>query len=185
LELNLHQIEQLKHDIAKKTTELKDLEELHHSYDLPEVTTFCDGKFTNEIRHTIMALVLEHGVSQKKVNDVITTVLTNLSGQTLSRLPSTGVKSRLLIEARRVANQHTLEELLKEQTFTVHQDGTTKHHIHFQGYQVTSSEGKTLTLGLNEISDGTGQTIFNNFESLLNELAECIEHKNKRENWEK
>jgi len=63
LELHLHQIEQLKHDISKKNTELKDLEELHHSYDLPEITTFCVGKFTNEIRHTIMALVLEHGVS--------------------------------------------------------------------------------------------------------------------------
>jgi len=86
LELNRHQIKQLKHYISKKNTELKDLVELHHSYDLPEITTFCDGKFTNEIRHTSMAFVLEHVVSQKKVNDVITTVLTNLSGQTLSSL---------------------------------------------------------------------------------------------------
>jgi hypothetical protein len=51
-------------------------------------------------------LVTECNVSLNKVNSVISTVLHKLSGILPDRLPSMAVKSRLLIEAKAVAQQH-------------------------------------------------------------------------------
>jgi hypothetical protein len=53
------------------------------------------GKYNDEIRETIMALVTQFGVSLNKVNGVIQTVVQKITGKTLSRLPSAGVKIAL------------------------------------------------------------------------------------------
>jgi hypothetical protein len=51
------------------------------------------------LRETVLTLVTEEGVSQKKkVNEVLSVFVQKLTDKTLSRLPSTGVKSRLLLE---------------------------------------------------------------------------------------
>jgi hypothetical protein len=82
---------------------------------------------------TIMTLITECGVS-KKVNKVIISVVVKiLTGKTLSRLPSTGVNSWLMIEAKRVSKSQVATEILENQKgIILHQDDTSKHHKQFQ-----------------------------------------------------
>ena len=42
---------------------------------------------------------------------------------------------------------------------TLHGDGTTKYHRHFQNYQVTTADGKTLSTGLMETVSQDAETI--------------------------
>lgn len=111
-----------------------------------KIEIFYDGQFSNEVRQTIMTLLTECGVSQKKVNDIMNVVLRNLTGTHLTRLPSAGAKSRLLIEVKRVAQKQigdamlTYENDLPDQidpnTYIgnkgncLHQDATSKFHKH-------------------------------------------------------
>lgn len=77
-----------------------------------KIEIFYDGQFSNEVRQTIMTLLTECGVSQKKVNDIMNVVLRNLTGKHLTRLPSAGAKSRLLIEVKRVAQKQIGDAML-------------------------------------------------------------------------
>ena len=126
-----------------------------------------------------MCLLTVSGVSQTKVNDVLKTVLFNLTGKTLSRLPSTGVRSRLMLEAKRVAQRQVADAMLQTQDQfsgnTFHQDGTSKFHRHFQPFQVTTGGGVTLSAGLSEVARGDASTLFEEFENVVSELASSIQ----------
>ena len=62
------------------------LEQINAILQDPIIECFHDGKFSNEIRATIMCLISECDVSQNKVNNVMQTVLSNLAGETLSQV---------------------------------------------------------------------------------------------------
>ena len=64
--------------------------------------TFQDGRYCDKVREVIMDL-LSIDVSMNQVNNVIKTVLKKLADKSVSRLPSMGLKSRLLLEARWLA----------------------------------------------------------------------------------
>ena len=77
------------------------------------ISTFKDDKYVDEVREVIMAL-LAMNVSMSKVNEVIRTVLKILAGKSLSRLPSKVVHSRLLVEAKRLADVQLGRAMLEE-----------------------------------------------------------------------
>jgi predicted component of viral defense system (DUF524 family) len=97
-----------------------------------------------------MSLVTECNVSLNKVNSVISTVLHKLSGILPDRLPSMAVKSRLLIEAKAVAQQQIVDAMLQDVDpaalvgNTLHSDATSKYFKHYQSYQVTLSNGNSM-----------------------------------------
>ena len=94
----------------------------------PIIECFHDGNFSNEIRATVMFLITECGVSQKEVKNVMQIVMSNLAGETLSRLPSSGVKSRLMVEAKRVAQNQVAAAMLSNTGNSLNQDDTSKFH---------------------------------------------------------
>jgi len=182
----MHKIENLKLEINEKDQELKNLQATNVILTDPQIVSYSEGKYTNEIRETIMYLITECGVSQTKVNRVIQTVLHNLTGKTLSRLPSAGVKSRLMIEAKMIANRHLLETLTDENmNFTLHQDGTSKHHRQFESFQVTRNDCKSFSAGIVEVGKGDAATLFDSFTTLLSDLADSISGTDKRKNLSK
>ena len=65
-----------------------------------------------------MCLLSDYRVSQSKANTVIqvlqTSVLLNLAGKTLIRLPSTGVKSSVMLVAKRMAKRQIVDAMLKK-----------------------------------------------------------------------
>ena len=71
-------------------------------------------------------------------------VLSYLAGKTLSRLPITGVKSRLMVEAKRATQSHVAASMLSNKGNTLHQIGKSKFHRHFHSFQATTADGTTF-----------------------------------------
>jgi hypothetical protein len=60
-----------------------------------------------------------------------------------------------------VANRQIAEAMLNDYaSFTLHQDGTSNHHHHYQSYQITGADGSTMSIGMQEVSRGYADTIF-------------------------
>ena len=57
---------------------------------------------------------------------------------------------------------------------TLHGDGTTKYHRHFQNYQVTTADGKTLSTGLMETVSQDAETILKCWNKRVQELAKAV-----------
>ena len=134
----------------------KELEALDVFLNDKEIKKFADGKYMDFVRQTIMEL-LSMNVSVNKVNDVITCVLKRMAGRNIDRLPSKAVRCQMLIEARHLADiqvgQAMLEGLDMEDVLgnTIHGNGTTKYHRHYQTFQVTTQTGQSLSAGLLEL----------------------------------
>jgi hypothetical protein len=107
-------------------------------------------------------------------------VLKNLGGKNISELPGKAVKSRLLLEARYIAQVQAAESMLDgvdPATTTgncLPADGTSKYHQHYQGFQLTAANGKTMTLSMGEMGGSTTADIIKMFTATLDELASTV-----------
>ncbi|CAH3185331.1 unnamed protein product [Porites evermanni] len=152
----------------------KELEQLTCLLEDETISTFEDGKYVDEVREVIMDL-LAMNVSMSKVNEVIRTVLKKLTGKSLSRLPSKAVHSRLLVEAKHLADvqlgRAMLEEADPSQVVgnTLHGDGTTKYHRHYQDFEIT-----TPSLGLLELGKSDTEAIMDSFKYRVKEIAQAL-----------
>ena len=171
----LDEIADLQKNIEDLNRENKELQELLCLLQDEELIVFQNGRYCDDIRETIMEL-LNMNVSMNKVNDVIKLVLKNLAGKEVERLPSNAVKSRLLIEARRLAHVQVIEAMKDggKSGNCLHGDGTTKYHRHYQSFQITTSSGNTLFFGLKEMAGQDAGTLLNTFTSAVDELTEAI-----------
>ena len=89
------EVDTLETEVKRLTTENKDLQQLVSLIEKDEVTTFENGRYTNDVREVTMEL-LNLNVSISKINLVITAVLIKLGSKKIVRLPSAGVKCRIL-----------------------------------------------------------------------------------------
>ena len=89
------EIDNLEKEVKRLTSENKELLQLVSLLEKDEVTTFENGRYTNEVREVIMEL-LNLNVSISKINQVITAVLTKLGSKTIGRLSSAGVRNHEL-----------------------------------------------------------------------------------------
>ena len=140
--------------------EKRALEQLVEILKHPVVTTFQDGKYTNDMRECVMAL-LSLNVSIHKIDQVIKVVLNKLATKDIERLPSAGVKARLMQEALFLGQIQVAEAMLEDVSGDsgncLHGDGTSKYHRHFQNFQITTTNGRQLSFGPSEIVSGDGQ----------------------------
>ena len=85
-------------ELKRKNLELKEkeIDYLETLLNDEKIQTFADGKYSDDVRLTIMEL-LSMTVSLSKVNDVIRTVLSRLAHKYIDRLPSKALKSQLLM----------------------------------------------------------------------------------------
>ena len=144
------------------------------------IRTFHDGKYEDYVRQTIMKL-LSMNVSVNKVNEVITCVLKRFAGKIPEKLPSKGIRSKLLIEARHLADIHVGKAMLEDQDLstvlgnTIHGDGTTKYHHHYQNWQITTADGNTLSVGLTELGAQDADTLLQCWKERMNEVASALD----------
>ena len=118
----------------------KELEQLPCLLEDETITTFENGKYIDEVREVIMDLFAKN-VFMSKVNEEIPTVLQKLGGKSISRLPSKAVHLHLLIEANRCpARKSNVKSgwSISGNWKYLHGDGTTKYHIHYQDFEVTT-----------------------------------------------
>ena len=171
IELELH-----KKDIELKQKELEYLESILKD---EKTQTFANGKYADEVRLTVMEL-LSMNVSINKVNAVIKVVLNRLAKKDIDRLPSKSLKSQMLIEARHLADIQIGQAMLQGNDLssvlgnTLHGDGTTKYHCHYQNFQVNTAEGVPLSVGLIEIVDQDAQTVLSVWKERILEIAQVI-----------
>ena len=157
----------------------KELQQLTCLLEDETISTFEDGKYIDEVREVIMDL-LAMNVSMSKVNEVIRTVLKKLTGKSLSRLPSKAVHSRLLVEAKHLADvqlgRAMLEEADPSQVVgnTLHGDGTTKYHRHYQDFEITTPPCQTYSMGLLELGKSDTEAIMDSFKYRVKEIAQAL-----------
>ncbi len=159
----------LKEEIKHFKYRIMELEEINQILQENEIkiTTFENGRYTDALREKIMSLVLEYNVSGRKVNKVIDTVMRNLTGKLIIRLPSAGCKSRILIEAKHVAAQQVAEAMLNSESSVLHQDATTHFHKHMEGFQISTSSNETLSVGLQQTSGGIAEDYLKALKTVL------------------
>ena len=101
----------------------------------------------------------------------------------VGKLPSMGLIQNIMLEAQQLAKGQVREELLKsfdplsETGATLHSDGTSKFHRHFQNFQFTTKEGKTLSAGLTEMAGGDASKVMEAFNECVDSLASTLDRK--------
>ena len=135
-----------------------------------EILTFEKGKYRDNIRSCCYEL-LSLNVGVRNIEKVIRSVLHNISGRSVSRLPSKTTLCEMMIESLTIAQAQLGEKLteMEGDFFTLHTDGTTKHGDHFGTYDITT-EDKTYHLGLRHIFSGSAQTTLDTFLEILDDL---------------
>ncbi|CAG2230236.1 unnamed protein product [Mytilus edulis] len=58
----------------------------------------------------------------------------------------------------------------------LHQDATSKHHKHFQSFQITTPDKKTFSLGLNEVGSGDAASIMSSFKNIISDLGQAAQN---------
>ena len=106
-----------------------------------EIATFERGKYLDNIRACCYEL-LSFNVGVKNIEKVIRSVLSNMTGKSISRLPSKTTLCDMMIESLTVAQAQLAEKLTEteEDYFTIHTNGTTKHGEHFGAFDVTTKD---------------------------------------------
>ncbi len=113
------------------------------------------------------------------MNNVINTVTTNLAGKLSTKLPSL---CRIMSEAKFIANQHVASEIISttdienHKSATLHNDGTTKYHKEYKSYQVTLSTGKTMSMGLDQVSGQSAGKNIACFQNLISRLVMSLKN---------
>ena len=151
---------------AELTERIKKLEDR-------KLTTFKDGKYTDDVRLCMMEL-LAHNVATRQVEPVIKAVL-KLADIKYEKLPKHTIINEMLIESRCISQVQLAEVLSVPSYNTLHTDGTTKFGHKYNGYQVSTNEG-FLTLGIQEVCFGTAQTELTTLQDILEELSEAASH---------
>ena len=138
-ELNLlrNEVEEFRQQIKSLESKNRALEQLVQILKNPVVTTFQDGKYANDVRECVMAL-LSLNVSIDKIDQVVKVILNKLAKKDIERLPSAGVKARLMQEALFLGQiqvgEAMLEDVSGDSGNRLHGDGTSKYHRHFQNF---------------------------------------------------
>ncbi|KAI8487218.1 hypothetical protein Bbelb_350160 [Branchiostoma belcheri] len=138
--------------------------------------TMADGKYTDDIREVVMDL-LTSGVSMNKVDGIIHTVLQKLANVSVDRLPSKGLKSRLLVEAKILGQRQIAEAIISGDSDIgncLHQDGTSKFFKKYLTFDVSLPSGRTLTMSMTEVPPGDAEGILSAFSESCRELAEVL-----------
>lgn len=179
-EENEIQTMELNHTLAENKKEISKLQSIIDLMETDKVATFYNGKYSNEVRECFMSLLTECNVSLNKLPDIISTVLKSFAGKVPERLPSKTLLSWMMAEAKVVASKHVALAMLKDLNLSapcgnvLHQDATTKHHIHYEGAQVTLKDGKSMTIGLKQVAGGDGNTYVNAFKNMIDDLSDSL-----------
>ncbi len=187
-------LEEEKKSLNKKLTFVekreKEFEELQILLESDTMTTFAEGRFSNEIRELVIELYACN-VSLNRVNDVNKAVVKKFTKKKISRLPSKGLLSRFFVKARYLADKQIGEAMLKGTDLsscignTLHSDGASKFHKHYEGFQVTTPEGETMSLGILEMSSGTAESLVEAITEKLTAIASSMQSIDAKDTTEK
>lgn len=119
--------------------------------------------------------LLQQDVAMAKIDPVIKTVTSNLTSKNIPRLPSKALAFETLWEANFQEKTQVAQEMLgsAEQPLgnCLHSDGTSKFHKKYYSYQVTTSSGKQLTIGMKKMAGGETAAVVDYFRRTLDDIV--------------
>ena len=142
--------------------------ELTEEQSKKSVPTFESGKFNDSVRQCCIEL-LSLNVGVRNVEPIIRSVLSNLVGVDIDRLPKYSTFVGMLSEMKVIAYKQLSEELAECEYTTLHSDGTTKFGQHYGSFQV-STDKSAYTLGLMEMSSGSAKTTLDCLKDILSDI---------------
>ena len=151
----------------------KDYDTLHLEYEeriaapiqASPLPTITGGKFSDSIRQCCIEL-LSLNVGVRNVEPVIRSVLRNVAGVDVDRLPKYSTLVGMFSEMKVLAYQQLAEELTEYEHTTLHSDGTTKFGHHYGSFQI-STEKSAYTLGLMEMVSGSSKNSLDCLKEIL------------------
>ena len=119
-------IEKLNDEVIELQNENADLrDQLQAFLDDDEIASFENGKYTDEVRQVYYSLI-DKGLSIRNVESTIRTVLKNLAGKRIGRLPQKSLTAQMMIECQILSDQQVGKVILEGPNNTLHLDGTQK-----------------------------------------------------------
>ena len=113
--------------------------------------------------------MLSLNVGIRQVEPVIRSVLKNIAGYEVDKLPQRGTLVRMYAEMKGLACQQVAEELSKQENLTLHSDGTSKFGQHYGSFQI-SVTGSAYTLGLSEMLTGSAEKTLDTLKQILDDI---------------
>ena len=102
-------------------------------------------------------------VGVKNVDPIIRTVLSNIAGTTVDRLPKYTTIVEMLPEMKALAYKQIAEKLLVSQQLTLNSDGTSKFGQHYGSFQVSTTQSSYSEVTITEMNNKY-QNMVNHFE---------------------
>ena len=100
---------------------------------------------------------------------IIRTVLSNVAGITVDRLPKYTTIVEMLLDMKALAYKQIAEELQVSQQLTLHSDGTSKFGQHYGSFQVSTTQS-SYSLGLSEMLCGSAHCTLDTLKLILSEI---------------
>ena len=166
-------VNDLKQSMKNKDSEYEALlmenEELIEAQTTETVSTFDSGRFKDSVRQCCIEL-LSLNVGICNVEPIIRTVMCNIGGIEVDRLPKYSTLVNMLSEMKVIAYAQLSEELADSQHTTLHSDGTTKFGHHYGSFQI-STDKSAYTLGLMEMSSGSARHTLDCLKDVLTDIS--------------
>ena len=138
-----------------------------------DVILWKDGRYSDEVRSTYMEL-LSNGVSTTKCNQIVQSVLQNIGGKSVARLPKHTMATQLKAEAAALAKIQCGVTMLDCENNTIHIDGTKKKFREFNTVNITTGKGQSLSFGFDEMSGGSASDYLRSTLGIMQEIAELL-----------
>ncbi len=176
------EIQKLKDDLSSLSLENAGMNDTVDALLTREITTFKDGKYTDDVRACIYEL-LSLNVGVRNVAPIIQCVFKNIAHQSIDRLPSYSLTCQMMLESLSVLQAQLGESLTEFDGFsTLQTDGTTKFGTHYETFDVrvppssTSSSCETYTLGLRHVFSGSSQDTLDTLKEVLEDIDSVRQH---------
>lgn len=128
------------------------------------------GKPYNEKLRKLYYLFLSRRIGLQHIQPIIKGVLSLVDFE-IEQLPSISTASKMFHELGTISRKQINDELSNEKNITMHRDATTKKGRHFYGIEYATENGKTLTTGLREVSDGKSETYVSCVHEILKDVS--------------
>ena len=164
------EIESLKREVSVLSLDNAELNETVQSImSDPEIITFENGKFTDDVRACIYELLSLNG-GVKKIAPIVRCVLKNIAHKSVQRLPSYGWTCQMILETLTVAQAQLGDGLADASDFaTIQTDGTTKYGVKYATYDI-KVESLTYSLGLRHVFSGSSRDTLETFKEILSDI---------------
>ena len=151
-------------------------EEMRSKVEDIKIETHVHGQLYNDNVHQCCYELLSMNVGIHQVDPIIRSVLLNIAGMEVEKLPKPATLVRMLTELKCLSYQQIADELQDCKNITLHSDGTSKFGQHYGSFQI-STDTTAYSLGLSEMLTGSAQQTLDLLKQILNDFQLKLDHK--------